>query len=103
EEYYSGRSLYAKLINLDNYSAAVEDIDLDNLREVLKKDLVNMHFEKAAFAELLMNYFMHGKETAVKEQGYALEIYEKLSDEDINYLDEIYLNDIFKNTLEYLK
>jgi len=103
EEYYSGRSLYAKLINLDNYSAAVEDIDLDNLREVLKKDLVNLHFEKAAFAELLMNYFMHGKETSVKEQGYALEIYEKISDEDINYLDEIYLNDSFTNTLEYLK
>ncbi len=50
-----------------------------------------------------MNYFMHGKEAVVKEQGYALEIYEKISDEDINYLDEIYLNDSFTNTLEYLK
>jgi hypothetical protein len=104
ETYYSGRNLFVKLNNLKDYSTIIEDIDLNDLRDVLKKDLDNLRIDNAAFAELFMNYGRYSyKEATLKEQGYFLEIYEKLSDEDMNYLDELYLNENFINTLEYLK
>jgi len=105
EEYYSGRKLHAKLKNIDDYSTIIEDINLNDIRDVLIKDIDNLFIEtNIAFIELFLNFNRHyDKEVMLEEQGYFLEIYEKLSDADIKYLDEIYLNNSFTNTLKYLK
>ena len=100
EEYFSGRNLYAKLYNIKDYRIIIEDIELNDIRNLLKKDLDNLHIDKTDFAELFTNYREYSyKEAAFKKEGYILEIYEKLSDEEINYLDEIHLNESFTNTL----
>jgi hypothetical protein len=72
---------------------------------VLTKDIDNLFIENnSAFIELFMNYnTRNNKEDMTNEQIYLLEIYEKLSDEEENYLDEIYLSDEFVNTLSYMK
>lgn len=105
EEYYSGRNLYANLKKVNDYNTIYENVKLSDLRNVLTKDIDNLFVEKdMAFIELLWNYnAQHEKETMINEQGYLLEIYEKISNADVNYLGEIYLNNDFVNTLQYFK
>lgn len=105
EEYYSGRNLYAKLKRVNDYNTILEDVNLNDLRGVLREDIDNLFIKNdIAFIELFMNFNMHyDKEIMLKEQGYLLEIYEKVANNDENYLGEIYLNDDFGNTLNYLK
>ena len=105
EKYYSGRNLYANLKNISDYSNAIESISLNDLRDVLIKDIDNLFIENdMAFIELFMNYnSRYDKEVMLKEQGYILEIYEKVSDNDENYLGEIYLNKDFVNTHDKIK
>jgi hypothetical protein len=107
EEYYNGRNLHAKLKNIADYGydTAIKDVNLNDIRDVLIKDIDNLFIETdIAFIELFLNFNRHyDKEVMLEEQGYFFEIYEKLSDTDIKYLDEIYLNDSFTNTLKYLK
>jgi hypothetical protein len=105
EKYYSGRNLYANLNNISDYSNAIENIYLNDLRDVLIKDIDNLFVENdMAFIELFMNFDgRYNKEVMLEGQGYTLEIYEKTSDIDKNYLGEIYLNNEFVNTLQYLK
>ena len=51
-----------------------------------------------------MNYDSRfNKAVMAGEQEYILEIYEKVSDIDKNYINEINLNKNFVNTLEMLK
>ena len=102
EKYYSGRRLFAKLRSINDYSTIIEERDLKDLRDVLKKDIDNQYFDNTSFAELFMND-MRPKAVMENEQGYLLEIYEKVSNEDINYLDELYFNESFTSTIEYLK
>jgi len=105
EEYFSGRNLYAKLKRVNDYNTILEDVNLNDLRDVLRQDIDNIFIENdMAFIELFMHFNMHyDKETILEEQGYILEIYEKTSDADQNYLDEIHLKNDFVNTLEYFK
>lgn len=105
EEYYSGRNLYANLKKVNDYNTIYENVKLSDLRNVLTKDIDNLFVEKdMAFIELLLNYnAQHEKENMINEQGYLLEIYEKISNADVNYLGEIYLNNDFVNTLQYFK
>ena len=105
EKYYSGRNLYAKLRDVNDYSTVSKNINLNDIRHVLTKDIDNLFIENnSAFIELFMNYnTRNNKEDMTNEQIYLLEIYEKLSDEEENYLDEIYLSDEFVNTLSYMK
>ena len=105
EKYYSGRNLYAKLRDVNDYSTVSKNINLNDIRHVLTKDIDNLFIENnSAFIELFMNYnTRNNKEDMTNEQIYLLEIYEKLSDEEENYLDQIYLNDEFVNTLSYMK
>ncbi|HKM00973.1 MAG TPA: hypothetical protein VJ083_02855 [Sedimentibacter sp.] len=105
EEYYSGRNLYANLKKVNDYNTIYENVKLSDLRNVLTKDIDNLFVEKdMAFIELLLNYnAQHEKETMFNEQGYLLEIYEKISNADVNYLGEIYLSNDFVNTLQYFK
>lgn len=105
EKYYKGRNLYAKLNNINDYNTIRENINLNDLRDVLKKDMDNIFVENdMAFMELFMNYnAYYNKEVMYKEQGYLLQIYEKISDNNENYLGEIYLNKDFVNTLNYIK
>ena len=105
EEYYSGRNLYANLKKVNDYNTIYENVKLSDLRNVLTKDIDNLFIEKdMAFIELLWNYnAQNDKETMINEQGYLLEIYEKISNADVNYLGEIYLNNDFVNTLQYFK
>ena len=105
EEYYSGRNLYANLKKVNDYNTIYENVKISDLRNVLTKDIDNLFVEKdMAFIELLWNYnAQHEKETMINEQGYLLEIYEKISNADVNYLGEIYLNNDFVNTLQYFK
>lgn len=102
EGYYGGRNLYAKVRTMNGYNTVIEEIDLKEIRDLLKKDIDNLYFGNTSFAELLMSY-MRSKPIAESKQGYLVEIYEKISDEDINYLDELYLNENFTNTTEYLR
>ncbi|MDD4088962.1 MAG: hypothetical protein PHS04_15885 [Tissierellia bacterium] len=105
EEYYSGRNLYADYKNVSNYNNVIKSSYLNDLRGELIKDIDNLFVENdMAFIELFMNYNInYDKEIMLKEQGYIIEIYEKISDNEKNYIDEIYLNDNFTNTLEYLE
>lgn len=105
EEYYSGRNLYANLKKVNDYNTIYENVKISDLRNVLRQDIDNLFVEKdMAFIELLWNYnAQHEKETMINEQGYLLEIYEKISNADVNYLGEIYLNNDFVNTLQYFK
>ena len=105
EEYYSGRNLYANLKKVNDYNTIYENVKLSDLRNVLRQDIDNLFIEKdMAFIELLLNYnAQHEKENMINEQGYLLEIYEKISNADVNYLGEIYLNNDFVNTLQYFK
>ena len=105
EEYYSGRNLYANLKKVNDYNTIYENVKISDLRNVLTKDIDNLFVEKdMAFIELLWNYnAQNDKETMINEQGYLLEIYEKISNADVNYLGEIYLNNDFVNTLQYFK
>ena len=105
EEYYSGRNLYANLKKVNDYNTIYENVKISDLRNVLTKDIDNLFVEKdMAFIELLWNYnAQHEKETMINEQGYLLEIYEKISNADVNYLGEIYLSNDFVNTLQYFK
>ncbi|HHZ02458.1 MAG TPA: hypothetical protein GX396_05920 [Tissierellia bacterium] len=99
EEYYKGRSLYAKLGNNHNILEAFESVNLNDLRDILIIDLDDYIEEnKDAFLELTTWYYdkYRGRE------GYYLEIYEKVSDKDSNYLDELFI-DNFTNTLNYFK
>lgn len=105
EDYYSGRNLYANLKKVNDYNTIYENVKLSDLRNVLRQDIDNLFIEKdMAFIELLLNYnAQHEKETMFNEQGYLLEIYEKISNADVNYLGEIYLSNDFVNTLQYFK
>ena len=104
EKYYSGRNLYVRLKNINDYGTVLENISLNDLRNALTKDIDNFLIGNNSAFEFLMNYNMHYKRDAtLDKQEYLLEIYEKVSDEDENYLDEIYLSDEFVNTLNYLK
>ncbi|HHY99902.1 MAG TPA: hypothetical protein GYA03_02285 [Tissierellia bacterium] len=87
---------------MNGYNTVIEEIDLKEIRDLLKKDIDNLYFGNTSFAELLMSY-MRSKPIAESKQGYLVEIFEKISDEDINYLDELYLNENFTNTTEYLR
>ena len=110
EKYYSGRNLYVKLRNINDYSMVLEDISLnDGLRDVLIKDIDNLFIKNdGAFIELILNFNMnYNKDAQLREQVYLLEIYEKTSNSDgeysEKYFDEIYLNDKYVNTLNFLK
>ena len=104
EKYYNGRNLYADYKNVSNYNNVIKSSSLNDLRGALTKDIDNLFVENdMAFIELFMNYNTnYDKEVMSEEQGY-IEIYEKISDNEKNYIDEIYLNDSFTNTLKYLK
>ncbi len=97
--------MYANIKRLNDYNTIYDNVKLNDLRNVLRQDIDNLLVENdMAFIELLMNYnAQNDKEIMMNEQGYLLEIFEKISDADENYLGEIYLNKDFVNTLQYLK
>ena len=97
--------MYANLKKVNDYNTIYENVKISDLRNVLRQDIDNLFIEKdMAFIELLLNYnAQHEKENMINEQGYLLEIYEKISNADVNYLGEIYLNNDFVNTLQYFK
>jgi hypothetical protein len=101
ERYYEGRSLYAKVRSMKDYNTVIEEIDLNELRDMLKEDIDNLYFDDTSFAELLMNN-MRSKPIVENDRGYLVEIYEKTSDEDMVYLEELYLNKSFVSTFENL-
>ena len=68
---------------------------------MLKEDIDNLYFDDTSFAELLMNN-MRSKPIVENDRGYLVEIYEKISDEDMVYLEELYLNKSFVSTFENL-
>jgi hypothetical protein len=45
---------------------------------------------------------MRSKPIVENDRGYLVEIYEKISDEDMVYLEELYLNKSFVSTFENL-
>lgn len=103
EEYYGGRNLYANLMRRYNYHASYEtygSVSLNDLRDVFREDM-----EKAvsqndmSFMELIDMYY--GKEMG--PETYYMEIYEKVSDAEENYLEEIVITEDFTNTLEFFK
>ena len=96
EEYYEGRNLYAKLRKGYNFDENYESINLNDLRDILKVDIDRFIIENDNFVEMFNRYYH-------KEGSYYLEIYEKVSNVDLNYLDELSLSDDFTNTLEYFK
>ncbi|HPV85359.1 MAG TPA: hypothetical protein PL127_03915, partial [Sedimentibacter sp.] len=105
ENYYSGRNLYADFKNISNLNNVIKSVYLNDLRGALTKDIENLFIENdKAFIELSMNYDSRfNKAVMAGEQEYILEIYEKISDIDKNYINEINLNKNFVNTLEMLK
>jgi hypothetical protein len=105
ENYYRGRNLYADFKNISNLNNVIKSVYLNDLRGALTKDIENLFIENdKAFIELSMNYDSRfNKAVMAGEQEYILEIYEKISDIDKNYINEINLNKNFVNTLEMLK
>ena len=98
EKQYSGRDLYAKLWNANDSRTVLSDINLNDLRDVLKKDIDNLFIEnEGSLTELLMNF------RRPYTQEYSLEIYERDSEDNEKYFYEIYLNDKYENTLKYIK
>lgn len=86
---------------MKDYNTVIEEIDLNELRDMLKEDIDNLYFDDTSFAELLMNN-MRSKPIVENDRGYLVEIYEKISDEDMVYLEELYLNKSFVSTFENL-
>ncbi len=102
-EYYEGRNLYAKVRNINDYTE-YKDIKLDDIREVLVKDIENLKLTNdKAFIELFSNGGHYSKEYMLNEPGYYLEIYEKFSNADEKYFSEIYIDKNFVNTLKYFE
>jgi len=97
EEYYSGRDLYAKLWDANGKGMVLSDINLNDLREVLKMDTDNLFIEnEGSLIELMTFWRSH-------DQDYSLEIYEKDGSGNEKYFYEINLNDKYVNTLNYFK
>lgn len=101
-EYYEGRNLYVNVRNINDYNTLYEDIKLDDVREVLVKDIDNLQLSKeSAFSDLFLSGLYYSKEYMLNEPGYLLEIYERLSNNDEKYLDEIYTDKDFENILNF--
>ena len=97
-------SLYAKIYNSGDHNIIFENVNLNDLRDLLIKDIDKEFIQNdRAFIDLFMNYFAYDKEVILKEQGYMAEVYEKISDNEENHLGDIYLNKDFENTLNYFK
>ncbi len=99
EEYYGGRNLYGKLRKGYNYNEVYESVSLNDLRDAFLEDMKKTTAEDKSFAELTTGYYDKG----AGDEYYYLEIYEKVSDAEENYLDEIVLRLDFTNTLEVFK
>ncbi len=101
-EYYEGRNLYVNVRNINDYNTLYEDIKLDDVREVLVKDIDKLQLSKeSAFSDLFLSGLYYSKEYILNEPGYLLEIYERLSNNDEKYLDEIYTDKDFENILNF--
>ncbi len=103
ENYYKNKTFYIDVVNNKNGNVAVKNMNLNNIREYLIKD-VDASFVKSedAFRTLIYSDIFYGKEAIeVNENSYYLEIREETNN-GVSYFNQIYLNDDFKNTKEFL-
>jgi hypothetical protein len=103
ENYYKNKTFYIDVVNNKNGDIVVKNMNLNNIREYLIKD-VDDSFVKSddAFRTLIYSDMFYGKEAIeVNENSYYLEIREETKN-GVLYFNQIYLNDDFKNTKEFL-
>ena len=101
ENFYKGRNLYVKFRQLSDYERVFDNVDLNEIRDCLKEDIDIYAKDRLSFLNLSMNDRYYYKDGT--EDDYIIEIYEKISDIDSEYVDEIYIRNDFINTLNYIK
>ena len=105
ESYYNGKNLYCNVKSAYNDNIKIENLKFDNVRAKLIKDIDKMLLESENAFEYL---FFHGdfypylKDESGSE-NYYIQIIEKGTGIEDLTLDEIFINENFQNTMEFLK
>jgi hypothetical protein len=102
EAYYNRADLICYVSSTVNDTVIVNNINIEEIRPYLIKDLDNIYAEFKNPFNLLLSYnydFQQDKVVSINEYYIA---FEEISNNDRNRQYEIYLNDNFENTLEYL-
>jgi len=105
ESYYNTKSLYFNLRSAYNGDIKIQNLEFDDLRTYLIKDIDKMLLESENSFEYLI---FHGEYNSYlkdenSSKSYYLEIIEKGIGVEDNTIDEILINDDFQNTMEFLK
>lgn len=103
ESYYKDRTFYVNVIKSNTGETLVSNMNLNQLREYLIKDVDKLFVENTnAFNTLILNDIYYRKEAAAIESNvYYLEI-RQITENNTEYFQQIYLTEDFKNTKEYL-
>ncbi len=103
EDYYKGRDIYYLVRSISD--SKTKSSNIDEIRQYLIKDIDNMLLKKEdAFAHLIFGGTIYPK---FKEENdtniFYMEIIENGNGTENNILDEITIDNNFKNTIDYLK
>nr|WP_312576756.1 hypothetical protein [Sedimentibacter sp.] len=104
EDYYKGKEIHYNLRRFNSSDIEINDLDINNIRLYLIKDIENMSLSKENAFEYLIfqgDFYQYPKE----ENGfdnYYIEIVEEGIDGANKIIDEVSLNSDFKNTREFL-
>lgn len=105
ESFYKGKDIYYIVKNIRDNNIKTKSSNIDEIRQYLIKDIDNMllkkedAFEYLIYGGNLYPYFKDEDDTNI----FYMEIIENGDDTEDNILDEISIDNNFKNTMEYLR
>lgn len=105
ESYYNGKNIYCNIRNAYNDNIEIKNLNFDNLRASLIKDIDKMLLESENPFEFL---FFHGDfypylKDEKGNENYYIEFIEKGIGVEDYTIDEILINDNFQNTMDFLQ
>ncbi len=105
ESFYKGKDIYYIVKNIRDNNIKTKSSNIDEIRQYLIKDIDNMllikedAFEYLIYGGNLYPYYKDEDDTNI----FYMEIIENGNDTEDNILDEISIDNNFKNTIEYLR
>lgn len=105
ESYYNGKNIYYNVRSSNNDNIIINNLNIDNLRVNLIKDIDKKFLESDNAFEYL---FFHGDfypylKDEKGTKNYYIEIIEKSTSVEDKTIDEILINEDFQNTMEFLQ
>jgi len=104
ESFYKGKEIYYIVKSIKDNTIKAKGSNIDEIREYLVKDIDNILLKKEdAFEHLIFGGNIY-KDIKDEESTYIyyIDIMENVSGTEDNSIDEIYIDQNFKNTMEYL-